>query len=380
MSSRGRLLLCVLLWSFDPDLCAESPGRSLLQGLDTLKGCSGEYSASEFTAEAERLLEKTFECISDSPDSALPYLVKGELNLLRGRNYTAVADLEHCLDLDPKNVRARLALSRTLINLGKTEEARLLIEDGIDRLGGVLELEFALAVCLSRLEELESAIDVLLRLRGRDASSRPVADLLLELSLETGDIATAQSVLESLVASGDLLAWKAKVLLLDAALNHGYVAVSRKLLSELKRLEADIDVMRIREARFWSLNAEIAKDEQGFSRAALFLEKALELDPLREEYVVGLGEMYLKAGDGSRAIQKLKLLWDAPPADVEYYILLSKAYLAEGESQRAGIALRGARDYAVKIGDESAVLRLDQEIESLISSMSKDEADVSGGR
>ncbi len=250
---------------------------------------------------------------SDSPDLAMPFLLRGRLLAFRDEFDKAEADLRLALTLDPDLAEARLELALVLIEGNRFDEAIPWLEGCLDspkvRSSAMVEL----ATCLKVTGEGARALELLEHAKAEFPEDHVVLLELGRIQFENGAYESAVENLRNAVTLNPLNDEAHYVLAqslslsgrLDEARPHfEFVEQARAALAEIDRLNrvvlqdpTDIDSL----VTLGQLYLQHVNVEEGVIR----LHSALDLDPENQTAHRLLYEHYTTLAEGDAAFREL---------------------------------------------------------------------------
>jgi putative PEP-CTERM system TPR-repeat lipoprotein len=263
--------------------------------------------------------------IEASPKNVDAWLMRADLNRLLNRD--SVPAYRRVIELDPKNVLARINLISMQIAVGDYDEARELL-DQVNQFSP----NNAVAKYLEGLIEFRTGNYVSARtlaVKALKIAPYHRASLLLAGASEyaLGNFAEAQSYLGRFVERVPENLY-ARELLISSLSKIGQTSRARETLRPGLEKAPDDPALLV-------LAGEVAAQANDMAAAGKYFERAAKLDPKSASARTGLAISRFASGDTDRAIADLELAVTLDPTMYQADVLLVTKYLERGDYEKA---------------------------------------------
>ncbi len=249
-----------------------------------------------------------------------------EYLILQGFLYSAKKDIDKAAQYFEKSLKTHESknLIDKLSNLDYTDNT--LINSLIST--SKLKKEINLARAFEKKKDYKNALNVALRAREIDKNSIELRILLSELSLKRGYVNDATGKLKKLFKeypnSRDVL-----VSLIDATIEAYDFRETANLLNIAKNFEG------MRELDFFKLRGKLAKFRKRYAAQSTWLQKAYAIDPLSDEVILELANLYIKAYQYPKAKRMLNKGIELDPSNLDFRLGFARVLYEEETSNAA---------------------------------------------
>ena len=320
------------------------------------------------------------------PDSGALKLLQGEQQMLARQFEAAQATFDALLKAEPGNLLAGLGLVRAELALGKTEPARVVIDDFLERdpknlalilLRGVAGLQardyaaaqqdantalaaddsntvalYVAGAASYALEQYEQSLRALTRYVAAVPADPAGRKLLAAAQVRMGDPQAAQRTLgnNTNVQDPQYLALMSSASALSGNIDEGMRYLEQAIVQspENARLRTQLGMMRI--AAGDPIQGEADLDQ------ALGLDPSLADDPRYNRAEIALIEGYLRQREFDKALSAIEEWQKKHPEDATGYVMAGVAHASKGDSEKAREAFGKALELKPGAPDASANL------------------------
>lgn len=285
------------------------------------------------------------------------YFIMGICSAMRNEAFYAEDHFSRAVALSGGDV---VDMTRVLTALGLTKNARTMLSEALalnpddesiqNALGEIYLVEGLLDNAIASFEKLEADFP--------DSAAYPT--LLKRLYLKTGDAEKATIGFDRLIAVGKMSECDKYVHLARLYLGLGERRSALKSLQKAKKLDADDSELVKYFARYYSEAAQLALEEEKYSRASMFCRRVLEYTPGDLKIIECLGFTHMKMGDYEASkeyyIQALKGRPENPDFYANFALVLNETGMVEFAFKmvNTGLELWGS------MGDMEAVQMLEE--------------------
>jgi tetratricopeptide (TPR) repeat protein len=201
-------------------------------------------------------------------------ILLGEIHMARGRLNDAEKAFSAALGLESGNAVAQRGLADALFESGRFSEAQTRYEAALKTDASSLSAGLGLVRCRIRLEELETAVNLLGQLKKQHTDSTALQYWSWRVEEQLGHREEAEKAYRAAIEKAES----------GAPLVKSYIALTRLLGQKGETLEAD-EVIREAEEKFpddplvYEAQADLASARGSFEAAVEDYERALALDP-----------------------------------------------------------------------------------------------------
>lgn len=295
----------------------------LLGGMLRKEGRTGE--ATSVVENSTGILEQRI--ISEGDSAELLYLI-GMCSLFLERDAAAFQHFQTALALEPEREAVHLGLVRSLLNLGRREEAIGSLELALTLFPESEIVKQQLVEAFESEGRYEAAIPILEELRRLDTGNPAVFERLLTAYVKTGNAAKAGPLFEELSEKGVISPLEAVINVYRIHLANDDLRAARMELQKAESLDEDHPIVADAFREYYSLQAKAAEADDNYRRAILFWERAIDSFPDDWGAQYSLAMAHTKLQNHEDALEIFVKLGEQQPADPIFYANFARTLIA----------------------------------------------------
>ncbi len=267
-----------------------------------------------------------------TPNDPLLYALEGSISMKRGEYDAASTSFERAVDLAPNRSALRTELAFSRLAAGEREAAIADLDAAVMTNATETRAQILLGLMHLRRAEYGAAERSLSQFSALEPDNPTALNLLASAQLGNGDLAAARATLERALQI-DPRYNTAQLNLAKLDLGQGRLDGAKVRLEAL--LERDPE-----ETRAMDELARIAEREERLPDAIRWLEKSRDLDRESIRRQLGLLDLYLRAGETSKALEVAQELESRQPNNLDVLTAVGRVEVARGEVDRARVTFK----------------------------------------